>query len=413
MQPGMTVQALGPMGAFTAARHPSQRYLFLSGGSGITPLMSMSRAYADLAAPVDIVFLHATRSPLDLVFRAELDLIARRLKGFRLIYLPERREGQADWSGAVGRISQPLLECFMPDAAERMIFCCGPNLFMSAAKEICAALGVPPLNYHQESFDFSMLQEEEPAAAIQAEVAERQIEAAPPTFTVTFARSDCWRLPESARKRRCRPVPALLFEAADRPRRGSIAGRRLAGGSTAAVEVRPRQRSGYWQFVVALDLLHYCVGVGLADPGEHDERVAEKSPVRGHVPDPRLEQVVESTRDHVTLEDLRRVTHGMGELVEDAGAGPIQRNLDEDQQGAVQLGRVQPRAVAEDYAVLLQVPDPLQSRGGAEIDSLRQVHVSDPPVALQRAKDAVVNFVHARSEDSAALDFNVENLATL
>ena len=190
MQPGVTVRALGPMGAFTSTRHPSPKYLFLSGGSGITPLMSMSRAFADLAAPVDIVFLHAARTPLDLVFRAELDLIARRLDGFRLIYLPERRDGQAEWAGAVGRISVTLLQCLVADAADRTVFCCGPDPFMAAAKEICTALGVPLANYHQESFDFSTLQEEEPAVAMAAVAAEEEIQAAPPAFTVTFARSD-------------------------------------------------------------------------------------------------------------------------------------------------------------------------------------------------------------------------------
>lgn len=189
MRPGMTVRALGPMGAFTAARHPAPKYLFLSGGSGITPLMSMSRAFADLAAPVDIVFLHAARSPLDLVFRAELDLIARRLDGFRVVQLPERRDGEAGWPGAVGRISAPLLRYLVPDAAERTVFCCGPDPFMAAAKGICAELGVPASNYHHESFDFSTLQEEEPAAAAQAAVAGREIEATPRTFTVAFAKS--------------------------------------------------------------------------------------------------------------------------------------------------------------------------------------------------------------------------------
>ena len=42
------------MGEFTSLNHPAEKYLFLSGGSGITPLMSMARAYHDLALPRDI-----------------------------------------------------------------------------------------------------------------------------------------------------------------------------------------------------------------------------------------------------------------------------------------------------------------------------------------------------------------------
>lgn len=249
MRPGTTVRALGPMGAFTAARHPSPKYLFLSGGSGITPLMSMSRAYADLALPVDIVFLHAARSPLDLVFRAELDLIARRLDGFRLIHLPERRDGGAEWPGAVGRISVPLLRCLVPDAADRVVFCCGPDPFMAAARGVCAALGVPASNHHQESFDVSTLQAEEPAVAMDAEIAEREIETASPAFTVTFARSDRTiqvgagqfilatardrgvTLPSSCRTGLCGTCKSkLLSGTVDMQHRGGIRQREIAAG---------------------------------------------------------------------------------------------------------------------------------------------------------------------------------------
>src|SRR6201996_6345146 len=50
LRPGMAVRATGPMGVFSAMEHPARKYLFLSGGSGITPLMSMTRSYRDLAA---------------------------------------------------------------------------------------------------------------------------------------------------------------------------------------------------------------------------------------------------------------------------------------------------------------------------------------------------------------------------
>ena len=48
MAPGHRIVADGPFGVFTAARHPSSKYLFLSAGSAITPLMSMTRTLYDL-----------------------------------------------------------------------------------------------------------------------------------------------------------------------------------------------------------------------------------------------------------------------------------------------------------------------------------------------------------------------------
>ena len=72
MSPGVRIEADGPFGVFTIARHPSARYLFLSGGSGITPVMSMTRTLYDLGSDADVVFVHSARTPSDIVFRREL-----------------------------------------------------------------------------------------------------------------------------------------------------------------------------------------------------------------------------------------------------------------------------------------------------------------------------------------------------
>jgi glycine betaine catabolism B len=182
LRPGMLVRALGPMGSFSAAHHPAAKYLFVSGGSGITPLMSMSRAFADLAGAVDIVFLHAARTPGDVIFRMELAEISRRLEGFKVIHLPEHRGTEPEWAGATGRLDPVLLEALVPDVALRMVFCCGPDPFMTAVRAACERLGVSPSRYHHESFDFGTLQREE--APPLDETAGQEVR----TFSVTFAR---------------------------------------------------------------------------------------------------------------------------------------------------------------------------------------------------------------------------------
>jgi ferredoxin-NADP reductase len=185
--PGATVKAIGPMGAFTCLADPAPKYLFLTGGSGITPLMSMVRAFADLAKPVDIVFLHACRTPADIIFRDELDLIARRLPGFRVIHLPESTAGETGWPGHTGRLTPELIQLAIPDFSTRSVWCCGPAPFMKAARSFLAGLAHDPALYHQESFDFATLIAEQPAAAAQALIAEA-IESAVPTYQVTFPR---------------------------------------------------------------------------------------------------------------------------------------------------------------------------------------------------------------------------------
>ncbi|WP_075214982.1 hybrid-cluster NAD(P)-dependent oxidoreductase [Mongoliimonas terrestris] len=186
LKPGMIVRAVGPMGEFTCAEAaPAERYLFLSGGSGITPLMAMSRAFADLGRPVDVVFLHAARTPKDIIFRTELDLIAARLPGFRVVHLPERADGEPGWAGPLGRLSADYLRLVVPDAATRQVYCCGPDPFMKAARGVLAGLGLPEAAWHQESFDFATLSAEQPAVA-EAVIAAEATPATVPSYQVTF-----------------------------------------------------------------------------------------------------------------------------------------------------------------------------------------------------------------------------------
>lgn len=155
--PNMVVRALGPLGRFI--RPVAKKFLFLSGGSGITPVMSMARELADTVEATDVIFLHAGRSPKDLIFRDEAANLARRVKGFRLLLLPEDIETEPCWSGISGRISKEFLSLAAADIADRVVMCCGPAPFMAAARKISGELGVPQSNYHEESFDPAVIGE--------------------------------------------------------------------------------------------------------------------------------------------------------------------------------------------------------------------------------------------------------------
>lgn len=60
---GARIRAYGPAGQFTHVAHPAARYLFLSAGSGITPMMSMLRWMADCAPDSDVAFVTVARRP--------------------------------------------------------------------------------------------------------------------------------------------------------------------------------------------------------------------------------------------------------------------------------------------------------------------------------------------------------------
>nr|WP_208621565.1 FAD-binding oxidoreductase [Rhizobium hainanense] len=159
MAAGMTVRGQGPLGHFIRPKGEKAKLLLLSGGSGITPVMSITRDLADRYEPSDIVFLHAARTPTDLIFRHDLSGLAARMKGLRLHFLPETVVGEPAWPGLTGRISAEFLKLAVPDIAERVVMCCGPAPFMAAARSITTALGVPASNYIEESFDATVIDE--------------------------------------------------------------------------------------------------------------------------------------------------------------------------------------------------------------------------------------------------------------
>ena len=161
LKPGMRIKAFGPAGIFSFHRHPAKKYLFISAGSGITPMMSMTTWSWDQAQDTDIVFVHAARTPSDIIFRERLEQFSARVPGLQLRFTVEEPEPFKTWHGYQGRLSQIMLGLMAPDYLEREVFCCGPEPFMQAVREMLVSLGYDMERYHQESFGAPIASEAE------------------------------------------------------------------------------------------------------------------------------------------------------------------------------------------------------------------------------------------------------------
>lgn len=147
---GDSVSASGPFGVFSSDVHPAEKYLFLSAGSGITPLMSMTRALRGRAG-ADVVFIHCTRTPDDIIFRSELEEIAR--SGAAVVTIVCEDDAPTEtWTGLRGRLSLPTLLTAAPDLLDREVFTCGPPPFMNAVHDHLDLLSVDPARCHRETF---------------------------------------------------------------------------------------------------------------------------------------------------------------------------------------------------------------------------------------------------------------------
>ena len=162
---GDSLTISGPYGDFSCVHHPSPRLLFISAGSGITPMLAMTRWLSDSAAEADVVFLHSARTSADIICRRELELLATHNPRLRLIIITTRPEPGAGWIGLTGRLSNELLTLAVPDYQRRTVFCCGPEPFMKGVKTLLADSGFPMGNHHEESFGGA--KRPAPAAAVQ------------------------------------------------------------------------------------------------------------------------------------------------------------------------------------------------------------------------------------------------------
>lgn len=164
LRAGMALAVLGPGGDFSCFTAPAQRYLFLSGGSGITPLLSMTRALHDLASDADVVFAHCARSPADLLFADELALMTQQMPQLRLAMICEQQLPGSAYAGHLGRIDAARLAQIAPDFLQRDVYTCGPAPFMAVVRTALQGAGFEMARYRQESFAFESLESAAPAA---------------------------------------------------------------------------------------------------------------------------------------------------------------------------------------------------------------------------------------------------------
>ncbi len=180
----------GPVGNFNCIDFPAEKVLLLSGGVGITPVMSMARWFYDTNTDTDMVFIHSARSPVDVVYQGELINMCSRVPNFHLHLICEREALGFPWSGYRGYLDQAKLDMMVPDLHEREVFCCGPEPYMAAVRNLLKANGFNMEQYHEESFG-STPTEVKQDAVDQAEEAEEAMEAfdSDDLITVEFTES--------------------------------------------------------------------------------------------------------------------------------------------------------------------------------------------------------------------------------
>jgi stearoyl-CoA 9-desaturase NADPH oxidoreductase len=120
---GVIVRLGGVEGSFTLPEPLPDKMLFISAGSGVTPIMSMLRSIERGREFTDVVHLHSARTARHVIFGAELRELDRRNPGYRL---------HLQLTGEQGRMSPGDLDRLCPDWRERETFVSGPAGMLAA-----------------------------------------------------------------------------------------------------------------------------------------------------------------------------------------------------------------------------------------------------------------------------------------
>jgi ferredoxin-NADP reductase len=147
----------GPAGKFSCFDCRASKMLFIGAGSGITPMMSMSRWIVDTTTDVDVKLLVSFKSSADIIFRKELELISARHACFRVaVTLTSVKPGRSEsWTGLNGRFDKSMIHALVPDLDHRHVFLCGPEPFAADVRRILQELGFDQAKLHSESFGSS------------------------------------------------------------------------------------------------------------------------------------------------------------------------------------------------------------------------------------------------------------------
>ena len=150
---GDKLQLRGPIGGhFVWTSDTNHPLCLIAGGAGVTPLMAMLRHRDKAPRRVPALLIYSARSLGDVIYRKELDTMARRDDSFRIIYALTREQPEG-WHGHRGRIDKTLLAatCF-PASQRPAIYICGPSSFVENVSGLLVELGFDASSIKTERF---------------------------------------------------------------------------------------------------------------------------------------------------------------------------------------------------------------------------------------------------------------------
>ncbi len=191
---GDALEIKAPNGKFYFNGNNEENIVLVSGGVGITPMMSAVRYLTSTCWKGNIYFLFCARTSNDFIFERELRYLQSRHKNLHVLVSMTRVEGTA-WMGPQGRFTSQLVNDFVPELSEKTAHICGPPPMMDAMKNMLIELGMMPERVKIEAFGGSspVKKENKPQSPIMGNIDKNtsiKAEAINNGFEVSFTQSN-------------------------------------------------------------------------------------------------------------------------------------------------------------------------------------------------------------------------------
>ncbi|XSG85471.1 MAG: ferredoxin reductase family protein [Methylohalobius sp. ZOD2] len=151
VRPGTRAWLEGPYGIFVHDAASKRSAVYIAGGIGITPIMSMLRTHRDLGADFPLWLIYANKNETAIIFREELDALAATLP---LTLVHVLSDPSDEWEGETGYVDADLLDRHLPeDDGAIEYFLCGPSPMMNIVEPELIARDVEMTRIYSERFN--------------------------------------------------------------------------------------------------------------------------------------------------------------------------------------------------------------------------------------------------------------------
>ncbi len=150
---GLEVKIEGPSGSFVLHRKAEKPAVFLAGGIGITPFLSIIRQATHEQALHQMYLFYSNRRPEDAAFLEILSETAKQHPNFHLIAtMAEMEKSQREWKGETGFINKEMLTKHLPTLQGPIYYLAGPPAMVAAMRQILTEAGVDEDDIRTEEF---------------------------------------------------------------------------------------------------------------------------------------------------------------------------------------------------------------------------------------------------------------------